>query len=190
MWYQHMLPSMENDLNGSEVMGAALQPIFYMIEDSSEEDFKQILFPLVHQLINIPRSVQVIDLIFLLASNNSFPIEWNLSQMKFLPPLWIDRFYGGVYCWQLTLIQTAMLLRHPGNSYSLGEHGHPSEESNNRSAQERTPSHALQLARFIYTSNTGKIHTSMFPTIVKKWELFKKFNIVSCWFSCREDWWA
>lgn len=60
MWYQHMLPSMEADLNGSEVMGAALQPVFYMIEEASEEDFKQILFPLVHQLINIPRSVQVI----------------------------------------------------------------------------------------------------------------------------------
>lgn len=50
---------MEADLSGSEVMGAALQPVFYMIEEASEEDFKQILFPLVHQLINIPRSVQV-----------------------------------------------------------------------------------------------------------------------------------
>lgn len=78
-----MLPSMENDLNGSEVMGAALQPIFYMIEDSSEDDFKQILFPLVHRLINIPRSVQVCVQLKLLVVN-----DLNAC------PLFIGRLFG------------------------------------------------------------------------------------------------
>lgn len=59
MWYQHMLPSMETDLLGSDVMGAALQPLFFMIEESTEEEYANILFPILKNLMSIPRSVQV-----------------------------------------------------------------------------------------------------------------------------------
>ena len=59
MWYQHMLPSMETDLLGSEVMGAALQPLFFMIEESTDDEYASILFPVLRNIISIPRSVQV-----------------------------------------------------------------------------------------------------------------------------------
>ena len=58
LWFQHMLASMEGDLIGSEVMGAALQPIFFMIEESVDEEFRNILFPLIRKLNSLPRSVQ------------------------------------------------------------------------------------------------------------------------------------
>jgi hypothetical protein len=59
MWYQHMLPSMETDLLGSEVMGAALQPLFFMIEESTDEEYSNILLPILKNVMSIPRSVQV-----------------------------------------------------------------------------------------------------------------------------------
>lgn len=59
MWYQHMLPSMETDLLGSDVMGAALQPLFFMIEESTDEEYANILFPTLKNVMSIPRSVQV-----------------------------------------------------------------------------------------------------------------------------------
>ena len=62
MWYQHMLPSMETDLLGSDVMGAALQPLFFMIEESTDDEYGNILFPVLRNLMSIPRSVQVMQL--------------------------------------------------------------------------------------------------------------------------------
>lgn len=89
MWFQHVIASMEADLSGSEVMGAALQPIFYMMEESSDEEFRHILFPLIKKLISVPRSVQV--RIHLLSPNgvgastlNPTKLFWNLVLIDWL----------------------------------------------------------------------------------------------------------
>lgn len=83
MWYQHMLPSMDPDLMGSEVMGAALQPLFFMIEESTDDEYANILFPVLKNVIAIPRSVQVsaqhaapvVCLTLLLPLSSSLPID-------------------------------------------------------------------------------------------------------------------
>lgn len=58
MWYQHMIPSMKNDLLGSDVMGATLQPLFFMIENATDDEYNNILFNEIKNILNIPRSVQ------------------------------------------------------------------------------------------------------------------------------------
>lgn len=58
MWYQHMIPSMKSDLLGSDVMGATLQPLFFMIENATDDEYNNILFNEIRNILNIPRSVQ------------------------------------------------------------------------------------------------------------------------------------
>ena len=58
MWYQHMIPSMKGDLLGSDVMGATLQPLLYMIENATDDEYNNILFNEIKNILNIPRSVQ------------------------------------------------------------------------------------------------------------------------------------
>lgn len=76
MWFQHMLPSMESDLLGSDVMGAALQPLFFMIEESTDDEYANILFPILKNVIAIPRSVQVCSFLIILSISFCFPFRY------------------------------------------------------------------------------------------------------------------
>ncbi len=59
MWYQHILPSMEAELQTPEVLAAALQPIIYMIEESSTEEYQDVILPFIRNIFLMPKSVQV-----------------------------------------------------------------------------------------------------------------------------------
>lgn len=59
MWFQHILPSMDAELQSPEVLAAALQPILYMIEDSSQEEYEEIILPFIRNIFLMPKSVQV-----------------------------------------------------------------------------------------------------------------------------------
>ncbi|RWS28073.1 SCY1-like protein 2 [Leptotrombidium deliense] len=58
MWFQHILPSMEAELQSSEVLAAALQPILYMIEELSVEEYHTYILPIIKNICCSPKSVQ------------------------------------------------------------------------------------------------------------------------------------
>ncbi|XP_054169221.1 SCY1-like protein 2 [Oppia nitens] len=58
MWWQHILPSMETELQSPEVLAAALQPIIYMIEESSVDEYQDIILPFIRNIFLMPKSVQ------------------------------------------------------------------------------------------------------------------------------------
>lgn len=59
MWYMHILPSMECELQSPEVLAAALQPIIYMINESSAQEFQEFILPFIKNIFQMPKSVQV-----------------------------------------------------------------------------------------------------------------------------------
>ena len=59
MWYMHILPSMECELQSPEVLAAALQPIIYMINESTAQEFQEFILPFIKNIFQMPKSVQV-----------------------------------------------------------------------------------------------------------------------------------
>jgi len=59
MWCQHILPSMECELQSPEVLSAALQPIIYMINESSAQECQEFILPFIKNIFQMPKSVQV-----------------------------------------------------------------------------------------------------------------------------------
>ena len=59
MWCQHILPSMECELQSPEVLAAALQPIIYMINEATVEEFQAYILPFIKNIFQMPKSVQV-----------------------------------------------------------------------------------------------------------------------------------
>lgn len=59
MWFQHILPSMENEYQSSEVLAAALQPLLRIIEESTIEEYQTMIYPTVRNICMMPKSVQV-----------------------------------------------------------------------------------------------------------------------------------
>ncbi|XP_015792718.1 SCY1-like protein 2 isoform X2 [Tetranychus urticae] len=58
MWFTHILPSMEAEFQSSEVLAAALQPLLRMIEESTVEEYQNIIYPIVRNICLMPKSVQ------------------------------------------------------------------------------------------------------------------------------------
>lgn len=58
MWYQHILPTITNELQSSDVLGSALQPILYIIDESNTEEYHNFILPLIRNLYQAPKSVQ------------------------------------------------------------------------------------------------------------------------------------
>lgn len=59
MWCKHILPSMECELQSPEVLAAALQPIIYMINEATVEEFQESILPFIKNIFQMPKSVQV-----------------------------------------------------------------------------------------------------------------------------------
>ena len=59
MWFQHILPSIEEEFQSSEVLAAALRPILQMIEDSTLEEYQNNIYPIIKTIFFMPKSVQV-----------------------------------------------------------------------------------------------------------------------------------
>ncbi|GFY41364.1 uncharacterized protein TNIN_26151 [Trichonephila inaurata madagascariensis] len=54
----HVLPSLNAELQSNEVLAAALQPLLYMIEESSLEEYTELILPVFRPVFAMPKSVQ------------------------------------------------------------------------------------------------------------------------------------
>lgn len=46
LWYQHVWPCLSQEMKAQEVLAAVLQPIIYLIQESSQEEYENIILPL------------------------------------------------------------------------------------------------------------------------------------------------
>ncbi|XP_028966958.1 SCY1-like protein 2 [Galendromus occidentalis] len=58
LWWQHILPSLQAELQSPEVLAAALQPLLYMIGNSSLDEYQSIILPVFRSVFGMPKSVQ------------------------------------------------------------------------------------------------------------------------------------
>lgn len=71
MWFQHILPSMAVEIQTPEVLAAALQPIIYMINQSTAEEFQEFMLIFIKNIFQMPKSVQVSWNFFFVSLNTS-----------------------------------------------------------------------------------------------------------------------
>ncbi|XP_045464200.1 SCY1-like protein 2 [Harmonia axyridis] len=58
MWYQHIWPSLQQEMRSQEVLAAVLQPVLYLIQDSTVEEYETILLPSFRSVFSAPKTVQ------------------------------------------------------------------------------------------------------------------------------------
>ncbi|XP_022244432.1 SCY1-like protein 2 [Limulus polyphemus] len=58
LWYQHVLPSLKSELQSPEVLAAALQPLLYIIDESTPEEYQTLILPMFRTIFSMPKSVQ------------------------------------------------------------------------------------------------------------------------------------
>ncbi|GBL74281.1 SCY1-like protein 2 [Araneus ventricosus] len=58
LWFQHVLPSLKTELQSPEVLAAALQPLLFMIEESTVEEYQNEILPVFRTVFSMPKSVQ------------------------------------------------------------------------------------------------------------------------------------
>lgn len=75
LWFQHVLPSLKTELQSPEVLAAALQPLLFMIEESTTEEYQNEILPVFRTVFSMPKSVQVSNLVIIFYSF----IQWLLS---------------------------------------------------------------------------------------------------------------
>ncbi|GIY82531.1 uncharacterized protein CEXT_630661 [Caerostris extrusa] len=54
----HVLPSLNAELQTPEVLAAALQPLLYMIEESTVDEYTELILPVFRPVFAMPKSVQ------------------------------------------------------------------------------------------------------------------------------------
>jgi len=50
---------METELQGSDVLAAALQPVLAMIDESNMDEYQNVILPIIRNLFLMPKTVQV-----------------------------------------------------------------------------------------------------------------------------------
>ncbi|XP_022248473.1 SCY1-like protein 2 [Limulus polyphemus] len=58
LWYQHVLPSLQSELQSPEVLAAALQPLLFIIEESTADEYQTLILPMFRSIFGMPKSVQ------------------------------------------------------------------------------------------------------------------------------------
>nr|XP_012140238.1 PREDICTED: SCY1-like protein 2 isoform X2 [Megachile rotundata] len=58
LWYQHVWTYLQTELESQEVQSAALQPVLYIVQNSTQEEYDRIVFPSLRQLFSNRKSVQ------------------------------------------------------------------------------------------------------------------------------------
>uniref|UniRef100_A0ABD2X8J5 Protein kinase domain-containing protein n=1 Tax=Trichogramma kaykai TaxID=54128 RepID=A0ABD2X8J5_9HYME len=58
LWYQHIWPYLQHETLSQEVFAAVLQPMLYIIQNSSLENYQTILLPKFRSIFTMPRSTQ------------------------------------------------------------------------------------------------------------------------------------
>ncbi|XP_076170121.1 SCY1-like protein bma isoform X2 [Ptiloglossa arizonensis] len=58
LWYQHIWTYLQSELEGQEVQLAVLQPVFYIVQSSTQEEYDQIIFPSMRSLFTNRKTIQ------------------------------------------------------------------------------------------------------------------------------------
>ncbi|XP_076315825.1 SCY1-like protein 2 [Tachypleus tridentatus] len=58
LWFQHVLPSLKSELQSPEVLSAALQPLLYIIKESTLDEYQTLILPMFRSVFSMPKSVQ------------------------------------------------------------------------------------------------------------------------------------
>ncbi|XP_043463153.1 SCY1-like protein 2 isoform X1 [Leptopilina heterotoma] len=58
LWYQHIWPYLQEESRSQEVFAAVLQPMLYIIQNSTSEEYEKIILPTFRSLFSIPKSTQ------------------------------------------------------------------------------------------------------------------------------------
>ncbi|XP_061943452.1 SCY1-like protein 2 isoform X1 [Apis cerana] len=57
LWYQHIWTYLQTELESEEVQSAVLQPVLYIVQNSTQEEYDQIVFPSLRSLFSNRKSV-------------------------------------------------------------------------------------------------------------------------------------
>ncbi|XP_060832867.1 SCY1-like protein 2 isoform X1 [Bombus pascuorum] len=58
LWYQHIWTYLQTELESQEVQSAVLQPVLYIVQNSTQEEYDQIVFPSLRSLFSNRKSIQ------------------------------------------------------------------------------------------------------------------------------------
>ncbi|CAD1473453.1 unnamed protein product, partial [Heterotrigona itama] len=58
LWYQHIWTYLQAELESQEIQSAVLQPVFYIVQNSTQEEYDQIIFPSLRLLFSNRKSIQ------------------------------------------------------------------------------------------------------------------------------------
>ncbi|XP_023311083.1 SCY1-like protein 2 [Anoplophora glabripennis] len=58
LWYQHVWPSLQQEMRTQEVLAAVLQPVLYLIQESTIEEYESIILPSFRSVFSAPKTVQ------------------------------------------------------------------------------------------------------------------------------------
>ncbi|XP_025993291.1 SCY1-like protein 2 isoform X2 [Solenopsis invicta] len=58
LWYQHIWTYLHAELQTQEVLSAVLQPMLYIVQNSTKEEYERIVFPTLKPLFNNRKSIQ------------------------------------------------------------------------------------------------------------------------------------
>ncbi|XP_049819933.1 SCY1-like protein 2 isoform X2 [Aethina tumida] len=58
LWYQHVWPSLQQEMRTQEVLAAVLQPVLYLIQEATIEEYESIILPSFRGVFQAPKSVQ------------------------------------------------------------------------------------------------------------------------------------
>ncbi|XP_076649595.1 SCY1-like protein bma isoform X2 [Halictus rubicundus] len=58
LWYQHIWTYLETELESQQVQSAVLQPVLYIVQNSTQHEYDYIIFPALSALFAGPKSIQ------------------------------------------------------------------------------------------------------------------------------------
>ncbi|XP_063239604.1 SCY1-like protein 2 [Bacillus rossius redtenbacheri] len=58
LWFQHVWPCLQQEMKTQEVLAAVLQPIIFLIQECTVEEYEAIILPSFRGVFSIPKSIQ------------------------------------------------------------------------------------------------------------------------------------
>ncbi|KAL5291270.1 hypothetical protein ACFFRR_010588 [Megaselia abdita] len=58
LWWQHIWPSLSNEMKSAEVLAAVLQPVLAIVQDATHQEYETIILPALRGVLSAPKSIQ------------------------------------------------------------------------------------------------------------------------------------
>ncbi|XP_033608206.1 SCY1-like protein 2 isoform X4 [Cryptotermes secundus] len=58
LWFQHVWPSLQQEMKTQEVLAAVLQPIIFLVQECTIEEYENIILPSFRSVFSVPKSIQ------------------------------------------------------------------------------------------------------------------------------------